>query len=112
MLPWPQYSALHLLRAMAPPTAPSGKARQTTLSGGWALNGATLWTSTRRSASPPPRSAAAQPLVYQITETTQLLLQRGDITRWEGDAIVNAGAFLCCMSLNELAEVNFHAVDG
>ena len=61
-----------------------------TLHGGWAFQHAGLWQTGRRTAS--ARTAAAQPLVYQITETTQLLLQRGDITLFEGDAIVNAGA--------------------
>jgi hypothetical protein len=60
---------------------------------GWAFQNAGLWQTGRRTASArAAASAAAQPLIYQITETTQLLLQRGDITLFEGDAIVNAGA--------------------
>ena len=29
--------------------------------------------------------------VFQLGEATQLHLQTGDITKWSGDAIVNAG---------------------
>ena len=69
-----------------------------TMNGGWAFQNAGLWQRGRRTASARASAAApAQPLVYQITETTQLLLQRGDITLFEGDAIVNAGACTSCV---------------
>lgn len=64
-----------------------------TLHGGWGFQNTGRWQTGRRTASARAAAgASAQPLVYQITETTQLLLQRGDITLFEGDAIVNAGA--------------------
>lgn len=95
MLPWLRHNALdHLARAMAPPTAGPGGPRQTTLNSSWGFNATGLWQSGRRTASPAPRAAPAPPLVYQITDTTQLLLLRGDITLFGGDAIVNAGACL------------------
>ena len=28
---------------------------------------------------------------YQLQRDTQLIIQKGDITEWEGDAVVNAG---------------------
>lgn len=95
MLPWLRQAGVDVARAMAPTTAASGGgSRQTTL-GSWAFNQTGLWQPAgRRSTSQVTRSAPAQPLVYQITETTQLLLQRADITLFDGDAIVNAGAML------------------
>jgi len=36
---------------------------------------------------------------YPLAKDTQLVLQQGDITRWQGDAIVNAGT---CASLTPL----------
>lgn len=30
---------------------------------------------------------------YQLQRETQLVIQKGDITEWEGDAVVNAGPF-------------------
>ena len=94
MLPWLRlrHGALHLGQAVAPVMSP-GRGRQMTMNGGWAFHNAGLWQRGRRTASARAQAAApAQPVVYQITETTQLLLQRGDITLFEGDAIVNAGA--------------------
>ena len=75
-----------------------------TMAGNWAFQNAGLWQHGRRTSTARATAAAAQPMTYQITETTQLLLQRGDITRFEGDAIVNAGAgtlnlAACCSRL-------------
>jgi hypothetical protein len=61
-----------------------------TMNGSWLFQNAGLWQRGRRTSS--ARTSQAKPLIYQITDTTQLLLQQGDITLFEGDAIVNAGA--------------------
>ena len=37
-------------------------------------------------------SPSQQPLKYKLTEKSLLSLEQGDLTRYEGDAIVNAGA--------------------
>ena len=29
---------------------------------------------------------------YHLQRASQLVIQKGDITKWEGDAVVNAGA--------------------
>lgn len=40
---------------------------------------------------------------FQINKNAELILQRGDITQWSGDAIVNAGIyFLCTLNLKYL----------
>jgi len=50
-----------------------------------------------------PRPALARAMSslrhYPLAKDTQLVLQQGDITRWQGDAIVNAGT---CASLTPL----------
>ena len=61
--------------------SPTRQTRQTTIG---SFSGARS-----RSSSP---AARPDPLVYQITPTTELHLLRGDITRYKCDAIVNAGA--------------------
>ena len=98
MLPGLRHSALRLGQVMAPLTSAACGGRQMTITGGWGLQNAGLWQRGRHTSVARASAAVAQPLTYQITDTTQLLLQRGDITLFEGDAIVNAGADLRLVS--------------
>ena len=36
-------------------------------------------------------AAMASPARYHLKNEAQLVIQKGDITQWEGDAVVNAG---------------------
>jgi len=47
----------------------------------------------------PALARAMSSLRHSLAKDTQLVLQQGDITRWQGDAIVNAGT---CASLTPL----------
>jgi hypothetical protein len=107
MLPWLRHSTLSLGQVMAPLTSAACGGRQMTLNGGWGLQNAGLWQRGRHTSLARASAAAPQPLVYQITDTTQLLLQRGNITLFEGDAIVNAGAHMLRIPISAYVPVTF-----
>jgi hypothetical protein len=39
-----------------------------------------------------PKPPTMSRYTYQLSQTTKLVMYKGDITKWHGDAIVNAGA--------------------